>query len=123
MKKSCSKAILIIATLDTKGPETKYLKDLIESKGHRVLVMDTGILGPPHFQPDLSRDEVAQAAGTHIEELIRSKNKGRAIQAMAEGSKRVVQQLYREEKITGIILTKHWFCLKWFVDNLWIIRM
>lgn len=103
MKKRSSKAILIIATLDTKGPETQYLKDLIESKGHRVSVMDTGILGPPPFQPDLSRDEVAQAAGTHIEELLRSKNKGRGIQVMAEGSKKIVQQLYREGKIAGII--------------------
>jgi uncharacterized protein (UPF0261 family) len=103
MKKSHSKGILIIATLDTKGPETQYLKDLIQRSGFKALVMDTGILGAPPFEPDLSRDEVAQAAGTHIEELIRSKNKGRAIQAMAEGSKRVVQQLYQEEKITGII--------------------
>lgn len=103
MEKFCSKAILIIATLDTKGPETSYLKDLIETKGHQVLVMDTGILGPPPFQPDLSRDEVAQATGIPIEELIRIKDKGRAIQTMAEGSKKMVQQLYREGKIAGVI--------------------
>ena len=33
MKKSHSKGILIIATLDTKGPETQYLKDLIREAG------------------------------------------------------------------------------------------
>ena len=103
MEKFRSKAILIIATLDTKGPETSYIKDLIETKGHQVLVMDTGILGPPPFQPDLSRDEVAQATGIPIEELIRIKDKGRAIQTMAEGSKKIVQQLYREGKIAGVI--------------------
>jgi uncharacterized protein (UPF0261 family) len=103
MKKSRSKGILIIATLDTKGPETQYLKDLIQRSGFKALVMDTGILGAPPFEPDLSRDEVAQAAGTHIEELIRSKNKGRAIQAMAEGSKKIIQQLYREGRIAGVI--------------------
>jgi len=103
MEKRRSKAILIIATLDTKGPETSYLKDLIETKGHQVLVMDTGILDPPLFKPDLSRDEVVRAAGTQIEELIRMKDKGRAIQAMAEGSKKIVQQLYREGGISGII--------------------
>jgi uncharacterized protein (UPF0261 family) len=103
MEKSRSKAILIIVALDTKGPETSYLKDLIETKGHQVLVMDTGILDPPLFKPDLSRDEVARAAGTQIEELIRNKDKGRAIQAMAEGSKKIVQQLYREGGISGVI--------------------
>ena len=103
MKKSHSKAVLIIATLDTKGPETQYLKDLIERKGHQVLVMDTGILDSPTFKPDLSRNEVAQAVGTHIEELIRIKDKGKAIQAMAEGSKKIAQQLYQEGRIAGVI--------------------
>lgn len=103
MKKSHSKAILIIATLDTKGPETQYLKDLVERKGYQVLVMDTGILDSPTFKPDLSRNEVSQAVGTHIEELIRLKDKGRAIQAMAEGSKKITQKLYQEGSISGII--------------------
>ncbi len=103
MGKTRSKSILIVATLDTKGTETIYLKDLIEEKGHRTWVMDTGILGLPLFKPDSSRDEVARAAGTQIEDLIRNKDKGRAIQAMAEGSKKIVQQLYEEGKISGII--------------------
>jgi len=103
MKKRSSKAILIIATLDTKGPETQYLKDLIQRNGFKALVMDTGILGAPAFEPNLSRDEVAKAGGTQIEELIRNREKGRAIQAMAEGSKKIVQQLYREGKIAGIV--------------------
>lgn len=103
MKESRAKAILIIATLDTKGPETQYLKDLMERRRHKVLVMDTGVLGPAPFQPDLSRGEVLQAAGAQIEEIIRNKEKGKAIQAMAEGSKRIVQRLYREGKIGGVI--------------------
>ncbi len=97
------KAILIIATLDTKGPETQYLKNLIESKGHRTLVMDTGILGSPHFKPDIPRDEVARAGGKTIENLIRDRDKGKAIQVMAEGSKRMTQELYQEGKISGVI--------------------
>jgi uncharacterized protein (UPF0261 family) len=103
MKQKIPKSILIVATLDTKGDEASYLKSVIEEEGHKALVMDTGILRAPPFQPDISRVQVAQAAGTHIEELIRSKDKGRAIQAMAEGSKTVVQQLHKEGKIEGII--------------------
>jgi len=97
------KAILIIATLDTKGPETQYLKNLIESKGHRTLVMDTGILGSPPFKPDISRDEVARAGGKTIETLIRDREKGKAIQVMAEGSKKITQELYQKGKISGVI--------------------
>jgi uncharacterized protein (UPF0261 family) len=97
------KAILIIATLDTKGPETQYLKNLIESKGHRTLVMDTGILGSPPFKPDISRDEVARAGGKTIENLIRDREKGKAIQVMAEGSKKITQELCQKGKISGVI--------------------
>lgn len=101
MKKS--KAILIIATLDTKGPETSFIRELIEAKGHPVLVMDTGILAPPPFRPDLSREEVSRAAGIQMEELLRLKDKGTAIQTMAEGSKKIVNQLYQKGKIAGVI--------------------
>ncbi len=103
MKGANSKSILIIATLDTKGDEVNYLKSLIEEGGHKTLVMDTGILKAPPFQHDITRVEVAQAAGIPIEEIIRSQDKGRAIQAMAEGSKKIAQQLYREGKIAGVI--------------------
>lgn len=103
MKDRDQKAILIIATLDTKGPETQYLKSLIENKGHRTLVMDAGILGSAPFKPDISRDEVAREGGKTIESLIRGREKGKAIQIMAEGSKRMAQKLYKEEKISGVI--------------------
>ncbi|HUL36551.1 MAG TPA: Tm-1-like ATP-binding domain-containing protein [Thermodesulfobacteriota bacterium] len=98
-----SKSILIVATLDTKGDEVTYLKSLIEEGGHKVLVMDTGILGLPPCQPDISREEVAHSVGISIGELIRLRDKGKAIQVMAEGSKNLVQQLYKGGKIEGII--------------------
>jgi len=37
-----SKTILIIATLDTKGKETGYLRDLILRGGHKPLIIDLG---------------------------------------------------------------------------------
>ena len=41
------KTILILATLDTKGAEAGYIKELIEKSGNRALVMDVGIFGLP----------------------------------------------------------------------------
>ena len=102
-KRKRDKPILIIATLDTKGMEVQYLKNLIEDGGYPTIVMDTGILEPPPFQPDISQEKVAQAGGTSTEGLIRIKDKGKAIQVMAEGSKKLMQQLYRDGKIKGII--------------------
>jgi uncharacterized protein (UPF0261 family) len=98
-----SKYILIIATLDTKGAEVLYLKNLIEESGHPCLVMDTGTLNPPSFPPDISSDEVAYAVGTSVAEILRARDKGRAIHLMCEGSARVVLKLYEEGRIEGVI--------------------
>ena len=49
-------AIALIATLDTKGPEVKYLKDRIEQKGGTVRIVDTGMRGTPlAIQADISQ--------------------------------------------------------------------
>ena len=47
--------VLLIATLDTKEKEAAYLKRIIEAKGVKTLVMDTGVLAPPReLIPDVS---------------------------------------------------------------------
>ena len=37
--------VLLIGTLDTKGPETAYLRDRVCDLGCDTLVLDSGILG------------------------------------------------------------------------------
>ena len=56
------KSILVIGTLDTKGVEFGYVRDLILARGHRALIMDTGVAGDPPFKPDMSAGQVAEAA-------------------------------------------------------------
>ncbi|MEM2082541.1 MAG: Tm-1-like ATP-binding domain-containing protein, partial [Candidatus Bathyarchaeia archaeon] len=64
------KTVLIIATLDTKGEEVGYIKERLESKGKRVLVMDSGTRGVPiGVKADIPREDVAKAAGHDIREI------------------------------------------------------
>lgn len=98
------KTIVIIVTLDTKGPEAKYVKELIENKGHDVIVIDGGILKEPFFVADITREEVAAAAGARVEELAApGGGEAKAIEAMSEGAAKVAQELYRSGKLDGII--------------------
>lgn len=97
------KTIAVLATLDTKGPEVRFVKNLLEKKGYRALVIDTGILGETPFLPEVSRDEVAQAAGTTIKELIEAHNEGNAIDAMSRGVTAVVKDLYSQGKFDGVL--------------------
>jgi len=97
------KTIVLIGTLDTKGAEYGYIRDRIVEQGPRVIVVDVGILGKPLFQPDITREQVAQAAGLSIEEVASSKEEGEAIQPMSEGAVKIVQELHRSGKLDGIL--------------------
>lgn len=64
-----SKTILRIGTLDTKGAEFAYVRNLIMEREHQVLVLDAGIIGEPAFSPDISAETVAQAGGNSLTAL------------------------------------------------------
>ena len=97
------KRIVLVVTLDTKSAEAAYLKELINKRGHHTLVIDAGILGNPAFKPEISNEEVAQAAGSSIQEIKGLKSEGDAIACMVQGVSTILQNLCLNEKIDGII--------------------
>ncbi len=98
-----SKIIVILATLDTKEQETAYIKELVEARGHRVLLIDGGILGTTGLKPDITSKEVAEAAGMSLEEVIALNHEGEAIATMAKGAALITGQLYVDGRLDGII--------------------
>jgi uncharacterized protein (UPF0261 family) len=98
-----SKTVVIVGTLDTKGPEFLFLKQRIESHGLRTLVVNTGILGEPYFLPDISAAEVARAAGTDLSALVAQADRGIAMAAMCTGVAVVAADLHRRGSLDGII--------------------
>lgn len=97
------KTVAIIATLDTKGEEVKYLKQQIEKKGKGVLLIDSGIRGEPQVvNPDISRETVAETGGFSIKQL-QEKDRGPAVEAMMEGVRKVVRKAYERGRFQGII--------------------
>lgn len=98
-----AKTVVITATLDTKGEEARYIKELIEKRGHKTIVIDTSTLGEASFPPDISRDEVAKAAGTTTSEVIALGSEGKANAVMTEGVAKIVQQLHSSNRLDGII--------------------
>lgn len=97
------KTIALLGTLDTKGREFDFVKQIIEKRGHKTILIDAGILGPPAIEPDITREEVALKGGSTIEELISKKDRGHAISLMSKGACIIVEELYKEGKIDGII--------------------
>lgn len=97
-------SILVIGTLDTKGPEIAYLRDRIRDLGADVVVADSGILGEPlDIVPDVTRQEVARLAGTTIDALRNAGSRGKAVHGMLAGLRRLAIDLYRDGRLHGAV--------------------
>jgi uncharacterized protein (UPF0261 family) len=97
------KTILIIGTLDTKGAEFAYVRDLIQARGFATLVMDTGVAGAPAFRPDLSAEQVAEAAGASLAALRQAGDRGAALEAMGLGARALALRCLAEGRMDGVI--------------------
>ncbi|NVM55217.1 MAG: Tm-1-like ATP-binding domain-containing protein [Candidatus Helarchaeota archaeon] len=99
--------IVLIGTMDTKGPEFSFIKKEIESKGYKTLVVDTGILGKPKIKVDIPKEEVAKKGGYSLEELVAAAKKGAdrsaGTSAMTEGAIKMVNILLSDGKLDGIL--------------------
>ena len=97
------KTIAIMATLDTKGEEVKYLKEQIERRGKKVFVIDMGLRGvPTGIAADISRDTLAEASGSTMA-VVEKKGRGEAIEIMVKGITKAVKELYDQGKFHGIL--------------------
>ena len=96
-----SKTVLMVGTFDTKGQEYKFCKELIEARGLNVLTIDTGILGEPGFEPDVSAQAVAEAAGTTLQALRDANDRGSAVVAMSKGAAKIAVEMLAEGKFNG----------------------
>jgi len=97
------KTIVVLGTLDTKGKEAQYLRELIEELGDRALVVDTGVVGMPTTNADITREEIAEAGGTPLAELLKNPTREMAAPVMADGATKIVTQLAVEGKVHGIL--------------------
>ncbi len=97
------KKIVIIATLDTKGEESGYLKELILRRGHQPFIIDIGCGGEAKLEADITADEVARAAGTDIKKLRGSQERQKVTEMMIKGAVAKLDALCRAGEVEGMI--------------------
>jgi uncharacterized protein (UPF0261 family) len=95
--------IAVLGTMDTKGEEHAFVAELIQQRGHKVLVIDVGVLENPTLVPDISREVVADAADADLQELVARRDRGEAVKAMSIGAPIILSNLAHERKIDGVI--------------------
>ncbi len=98
-----SKTACLVGTLDTKGQEFEFLKERIEANKVATYVINTGILGEPGFEPNVSAEQVAEAGGASLTTLRNEGDRGNSVAAMAKGVARIVQRLNDDGVIDGVI--------------------
>ena len=96
-------SVVIVGTLDTKAEELGFARDVMEAQGIDVHVIDTGVLGDPGFEPATSANDVASAAGTSLEHLRETADRGEAMEAMGEGAAAIATRLHDAGVLDGIL--------------------
>jgi uncharacterized protein (UPF0261 family) len=95
--------VVILGSLDTKGLEVDFIRQVVRAEGGEPLVVDTGVLDEPTTFADVTRHNVAQAAGSSIEALIHQGDKAHALVSMAEGASVILRKLFQAEQLGGVL--------------------
>lgn len=97
------KNILCLATLDTKGNEIQYIKNILEARGYRSIVMDCGTFGEPSIVPDIPRERILEAANSSFEKVRTAGSAKKASEIMIVGLRKTIKDLFDSGEIDGII--------------------
>ncbi|HUP15358.1 MAG TPA: Tm-1-like ATP-binding domain-containing protein [Acidimicrobiia bacterium] len=96
--------VVIVGTLDTKGPEVAYIRDRLIGLGCTTTVIDVGILGEPlGIVPDIDHGEVARFADSTIGEIRQAGTRGRAVAMMRRAVQSLMTDLYRRGQVDAAI--------------------
>lgn len=97
------KTIAVLGTLDSKGHEHQFVADIIRKLGHTPLLIDVGSGDDPQVAPDITRFEVAEAAGLDLQPILDRKDRGECVTAISQAAPVLLAKLAAEEKIHGVI--------------------
>ena len=94
-------AVYLLGTLDTKGEELGFVRDLLQEAGIETVVVDVGSAGPPRIAPDVPREVVFARAG--VECVTDLKDRGEAVTLAAEGVAKLAHEWLASGKLEGIL--------------------
>ena len=101
-------AIIVVGMLDEREEGLTLIKNRIEKRGHKALLIDisigTGAI-ESSLRPDITSSELAQAGGTSIETIRKmlAKERDKATSMMAEGLGRTLLDLEEKGQLQGMI--------------------
>src|SRR5882672_9596956 len=97
------KTVYVLATLDTKGVEAAFVRDQLARLKVPAKIVDTGCMGVPAVQADISRDEIFHLAGTSLAAMREKNDRGEAVKAAAKGVTALMAELHARKDVGGVL--------------------
>lgn len=97
------KTIGVVGTLDTKGSEVDFVQKIINDRGHRPVIIDTGVLGKAKIDANVTRDLVAKAGGSTLQKLLENGDENEAGLVMAKGLKSLIIEMVKKGELHGLL--------------------
>lgn len=98
------KSIVMLGCFDTKGEDFSYLLKNLKAQGQQLITINTGVMETSvDFRIDMDQDAVAAAAGSDLETIQKSNDRGRAVELMGKGAAAILADLASKDKIKGVI--------------------
>lgn len=92
--------VWLIATMDTKAQEARYLRTELMSRGLKVKLIDTGILKESPDDVDITQKDVL---GENADKIRLTKTRTEASKYMALGLCRVIKGLYGQGELAAVV--------------------
>jgi uncharacterized protein (UPF0261 family) len=96
------KRVAVLATLDTKGDEARFVGECLASRGHQAWLVDLSLIGGGSARGDTTREDIAEAAGRTPQE-IEGLQRAEAMQVVADAAARIVAEMARNDELHGVI--------------------
>lgn len=93
-------AVCLIATMDTKAKEARFLRDEILRLDLEVILIDVGIRKESPGDVDITQRAVL---GEHADKIKSAKTRAEASGYMASGLRRVVRELYESVRLAAVL--------------------
>jgi uncharacterized protein (UPF0261 family) len=98
------KGVLLLATMDTTGPEALYLRCRMEEWGGKPILMDLSTRGErKKSEAEIPSGEVAKAGGTSLKRLAASRDRDLNTELIVSGALRIANRLMKKGRIHGAI--------------------
>jgi uncharacterized protein (UPF0261 family) len=96
-------SVFLFATLDTKGIEADFIRQLLVSWHVPVTLVDVGALGEPAVAADIARGRVFELAGTSLDAVRTKGDRGEAVTLAAKGAEQIAREAYARGELSGAL--------------------